>query len=157
MRGSPCSSIALNTLAGIIPAHAGLTRTAIAASSSARDHPRACGAHFSHSVVAASTRGSSPRMRGSQKRLADGVEAAGIIPAHAGLTRINTSITPQRRDHPRACGAHRYCSPSARFVQGSSPRMRGSLRPTCHHSEVLGIIPAHAGLTQEDTDIQRLR
>ena len=45
MRGSRNVTYNRAITNGIIPAHAGLTHTATTASSNARDHPRACGAH----------------------------------------------------------------------------------------------------------------
>ena len=71
---------------GIIPAHAGLTSTAIRMSDAYRDHPRACGAHNNGVVTAARNVGSSPRMRGSPRYPAQRAGARRIIPAHAGLT-----------------------------------------------------------------------
>ena len=112
---------------GIIPAHAGNTRSYPSKGVSTRDHPRACGEHVPGTV------------RG---RVEDG-----IIPAHAGNTaivRIN-GITPW--DHPRACGEHRIRTGLIPLHLGSSPRMRGTrdVRPLADKGD--GIIPAHAGNT----------
>ena len=57
--------IRYNHVAGIIPAHAGLTNYNNHSSSKVRDHPRACGAHARGTVTATTRAGSSPRMRGS--------------------------------------------------------------------------------------------
>ena len=92
-------------------------------------------------------RGSSPRMRGS---LSDGYrrgKAAGIIPAHAGLTGYAGVWSADGRDHPRACGAHLDEPLLLRVGLGSSPRMRGSLIADLQPLGTAGIIPAHAGLT----------
>ena len=71
----------------------------------------------------------------------------GIIPAHAGLTSLQINSNGRTGDHPRACGAHvggiRNFSPLA----GSSPRMRGSPPSIRVTRIIIGIIPAHAGLT----------
>ena len=76
---------------GIIPAHAGLTYSRYWRRSRAWDHPRACGAHSLSNTNVSFFMGSSPRMRGS--RAVDRARAAiaGIIPAHAGLTRSSAS------------------------------------------------------------------
>ncbi len=54
---------------GIIPAHAGLTASALRRSPAVRDHPRACGAHSRSPSTYRVPSGSSPRMRGSLQRL----------------------------------------------------------------------------------------
>ena len=78
--------IRYNHVAGIIPAHAGLTSTVKKEAAVTRDHPRACGAHFLDFLVRAVPLGSSPRMRGSRYNGRKNTQQNGIIPAHAGLT-----------------------------------------------------------------------
>ena len=86
-------------------------------------------------------------MRGSQELGRRTLSRLGIIPAHAGLTLWSASIMYHSRDHPRACGAHRCLKRSPSPLAGSSPRMRGSLDGREERAALLGIIPAHAGLT----------
>ena len=131
----------------IIPAHAGLTPRGPSSAAAQRDHPRACGAHLKLKDVATMLSGSSPRMRGSQQ--GDGATATkpGIIPAHAGLTRVLALANLESRDHPRACGAHLIHNALRRPEWGSSPRMRGSQVRDNRRDAARGIIPAHAGLT----------
>ena len=147
MRGSRLASALPRTSAGIIPAHAGLTRPTAALAVAHRDHPRACGAHVRPILSLNSRWGSSPRMRGSPTCLRIAVRAGGIIPAHAGLTSRRATRRGWVWDHPRACGAHPVspfrCAPRP----GSSPRMRGSPIPQPRRPRMPGIIPAHAGLT----------
>ena len=149
MRGSRLASALPRTSAGIIPAHAGLTRPTAALAVAHRDHPRACGAHVRPILSLNSRWGSSPRMRGSPTCLRIAVRAGGIIPAHAGLTAVCCFLLFSCRDHPRACGAHPVspfrCAPRP----GSSPRMRGSRNVTYNRAITNGIIPAHAGLTPQ--------
>ena len=92
--------------------------------------------------------GSSPRMRGSPLISPCIRVGQGIIPAHAGLTRLLISTLCRMRDHPRACGAHDRRWTLEQSRQGSSPRMRGSRWLPCGFRCRLGIIPAHAGLTR---------
>ena len=106
MRGSPAFSGGKYFCRGIIPAHAGLTATGQQLPLSIGDHPRACGAHLDWLCQHDQSRGSSPRMRGSQKDKAHINSMWGIIPAHAGLTMRPHRLRQPRRDHPRACGAH---------------------------------------------------
>ena len=73
---------------------------------------------------------------------------AGIIPAYAGNTRRRCRTYRSCRDHPRVCGEHirRIGSPCS--LQGSSPRMRGTLSGRRYLFSLPGIIPAYAGNTQ---------
>ena len=149
MRGSLSLPWALLMRLGIIPAHAGLTRGSAPARACAQDHPRACGAHGAASASRDASRGSSPRMRGSHQPFLISIDRFWIIPAHAGLTtRIVVSRNPHR-DHPRACGAHVGNLAEYLDEAGSSPRMRGSQLYFLCRLDQLGIIPAHAGLTQD--------
>ncbi len=110
-------------LYGIIPACAGNTCTTARTGATRRDHPRVCGEHVAGGgrVAAPAGRsrgrmppakspegmGSSPRVRGTRKRL-DGIHTAGgIIPACAGNTPTPRGAARTSRDHPRVCGEHR--------------------------------------------------
>ena len=148
MRGSLDVARPFVAARGIIPAHAGLTLCLFKAATISGDHPRACGAHPLMTSSEFLEKGSSPRMRGSRlhERLYSAV--IGIIPAHAGLTTCATWAGSSARDHPRACGAHRVAQILFSPAQGSSPRMRGSPVGIARNLFLLGIIPAHAGLTR---------
>ena len=141
---------------GIIPAHAGLTRPCTHHFLSLWDHPRACGAHLPISTGETAGMGSSPRMRGSQLRIINGINETGIIPAHAGLTALTIAFSRSAKDHPRACGAHRLRHKLQSCHPGSSPRMRGSLIVQHRCTTHTGIIPAHAGLTSQSLQGQNL-
>ena len=106
MRGSHELGLFIDILAGIIPAHAGLTAGRRIDANCRRDHPRACGAHASLFFKKFFGLGSSPRMRGSQLSCPTSLKSFGIIPAHAGLTCLRRCQRCSARDHPRACGAH---------------------------------------------------
>ena len=106
MRGTPDLFRALAVGEGIIPAHAGNTRWWPAARSGPGDHPRACGEHVTASSAGCYSRGSSPRMRGTHSPRLVLTVGQGIIPAHAGNTRLRLHRLKTPRDHPRACGEH---------------------------------------------------
>ena len=89
-------------------------------------------------------------MRGSLFQRRDQQHAAGIIPAHAGLTYPVRCISVRHGDHPRACGAHFIRAFPMPENLGSSPRMRGSLWMLHWNPYRKGIIPAHAGLTARE-------
>ena len=147
MRGSPERASIDAFVNGIIPAHAGLTRQRLWCVAAGRDHPRACGAHTGSSCIGSTSPGSSPRMRGSPMKALHSVTSIGIIPAHAGLTASSTDNSLSSWDHPRACGAHNSSRYERSVTKGSSPRMRGSQFYYPKFQNIVGIIPAHAGLT----------
>ena len=113
--------------AGFIPAHAGKTSPCRFGLGRDSVHPRACGENWWCRTKVATSRGSSPRMRGKPAEGAGGADARRFIPAHAGKTDA-AGVHPHRQQvHPRACG------------ENSSPFWG-----------VLGsfwFIPAHAGKT----------
>ena len=147
MRGSHSTIFTFPAPPGIIPAHAGLTLIKRGDLDKMRDHPRACGAHMPFTQDILSAAGSSPRMRGSLFGSLCKHILKGIIPAHAGLTLTKVARILDLRDHPRACGAHPLLTTSSTVSRGSSPRMRGSHGFCDADVRVMGIIPAHAGLT----------
>ena len=132
---------------GIIPAGAGLTGPVRAQCTMQWDHPRGCGAHVITCSFSQRMLGSSPRVRGSLNRCLDIFRHPGIIPAGAGLTVCEAVEEGHAWDHPRGCGAHPPFSVQAPLVEGSSPRVRGSLTCSCVGVDTPGIIPAGAGLT----------
>ena len=147
MRGKPRQATRSQRSARIIPAHAGQTGSYANCFIDSSDHPRACGANAPTGTAAEAPTGSSPRMRGKLCCVVDIVVLSRIIPAHAGQTYwLNCSRFPCP-DHPRACGANRVLGQHVDTIPGSSPRMRGKLRPDCRIHGTPRIIPAHAGQT----------
>ena len=114
---------------GIIPAGAGLTSPKLTVDTTARDHPRGCGAHLVQLYSRSRCRGSSPRVRGSLCLTIDGHAMDGIIPAGAGLTTAGSWRCRRTWDHPRGCGAHPSGIIAMTRPPGSSPRVRGSRKP----------------------------
>ena len=147
MRGTLYDAVADCGVQGIIPAHAGNTVELRGILNDSRDHPRACGEHSPSSDVSVILTGSSPRMRGTHLIEKDIGMFRGIIPAHAGNTRIMDAMACSSRDHPRACGEHIVEIGRASRLLGSSPRMRGTHPVGIGPVETDGIIPAHAGNT----------
>ena len=70
-----------------------------------------------------------------------------IIPAYAGNTSFARPHIPPTRDHPRVCGEHAGINAQVQQMQGSSPRMRGTLRALPYRRITMRIIPAYAGNT----------
>ncbi|EEH65603.1 hypothetical protein HMPREF0058_1573 [Actinomyces urogenitalis DSM 15434] len=115
--------------AGLIPAHAGSTMTWISPARPPRAHPRSRGVDLWADDGGTTRAGSSPLTRGRRAvGLHDGA-GPGLIPAHAGSTRLSRPTTCLRTAHPRSRGVdHLSCAQS-----GGGARL----------------IPAHAGSTSD--------
>ena len=70
-----------------------------------------------------------------------------IIPAHAGNTCEAPGAARPLPDHPRARGEHAFLLMIYSQKSGSSPRTRGTHRPSEIEFSTTRIIPAHAGNT----------
>ena len=91
--------------------------------------------------------GSSPLTRG--KRVCDTpcLCRIGLIPAHAGKTRLFPLVVAHLWAHPRSRGEN-ICTPALRIIgRGSSPLTRGKLDLEGVRRGGRGLIPAHAGKT----------
>ena len=106
-----------------------------------------CGEYVSIPNLLPVRSGSSPRVRGTRLLAADGGKVVGIIPACAGNTRCIAVEDARGRDHPRVCGEHQLVILPCEYVQGSSPRVRGTPCIQDGDAEGGGIIPACAGNT----------
>ncbi len=133
--------------ARFIPAHAGNTFAAAETAMDFSVHPRACGEHEVHCLLAALRRGSSPRMRGTLMRTSLPSAYLRFIPAHAGNTIAVANGIGGYPVHPRACGEHSCPVSTTISKPGSSPRMRGTRRVLGHAVVLQRFIPAHAGNT----------
>ena len=106
-----------------------------------------CGEHFIISARGLGKTGSSPHVRGALSQLQCPCRWLGIIPACAGSTRTLRGFRTGRWDHPRMCGEHQNASRLSHGPLGSSPHVRGALRPSATIGLGCGIIPACAGST----------
>ena len=95
----------------------------------------------------ARVQGSSPRMRGAQRRHSESFPSARIIPANAGSTLLSGGGQRVHADHPRECGEHNVGDGHNARFRGSSPRMRGARDASHERDRPDGIIPANAGST----------
>ena len=167
VRGLTSVDQLLTAGSGIIPACAGLTVFLSTLLCNAWDHPRVCGAYVTPIVIPLRVLGSSPHVRGLLPSAYKSGSVLGIIPACAGLTATDGIVNGHTRDHPRVCGAYliksivkfrvrdhpRVCGAytdkylQAIRLQGSSPRVRGLQDQGHLNDQLIGIIPACAGLT----------
>ena len=132
---------------GLIPAHAGKTSIERINKCGHWAHPRSRGENLTPAGRLIIDGGSSPLTRGKLWHGASVRRFGGLIPAHAGKTRLSMWITIPGRAHPRSRGENAYQSRARDIFKGSSPLTRGK-----HIAENLrrtrrGLIPAHAGKT----------
>ena len=111
----------------LIPAHAGKTLT--------RDE---C-LHISS--------GSSPLTRGKRSRGEKAGGGGGLIPAHAGKTRLQRLRGCQAAAHPRSRGENYATRRDLSRPSGSSPLTRGKPDFLLQYQRKVRLIPAHAGKT----------
>ena len=147
MRGTHKVGQKVTTATGIIPAYAGNTVSLSKNEDTPWDHPRVCGEHVSVRTAPSTNTGSSPRMRGTPELQRHHRRNFGIIPAYAGNTRVPACQHHSVEDHPRVCGEHNDTIRHVGLIQGSSPRMRGTLPDFNAPDGITGIIPAYAGNT----------
>ena len=129
MRGTLATSAAAVAKARIIPAYAGNTAFICTPLKLMTDHPRVCGEHIKLRVLIPRNVGSSPRMRGTRRRISLPCERNRIIPAYAGNTPCGPLKGTRLSDHPRVCGEHVVPGQIIAQRLGSSPRMRGTHDP----------------------------
>ena len=76
----------------------------------------------------------------------------GLIPAHAGKTRLSPTGTASRGAHPRSRGENLRAGLDPGGEPGSSPLTRGKRKNSTRRSCSSGLIPAHAGKTGERSE-----
>ena len=133
--------------AGLIPTYAGNTLWFVIGVLPSWAHPHVCGEHARCCVKPLRRVGSSPRMRGTLDDCNTGVTGVGLIPTYAGNTIKGTKCIFTGWAHPHVCGEH-IIDPARPFrVEGSSPRMRGTLWEVTNGYSRRGLIPTYAGNT----------
>ena len=131
----------------LIPAHAGKTLAPAKGQRQPAAHPRSRGENPWPTCVASAPGGSSPLTRGKLESGLIPDLSTGLIPAHAGKTRVVSSAGRQAAAHPRSRGENRLFRSPYWWRFGSSPLTRGKHVALAHGAAVSGLIPAHAGKT----------
>ena len=136
---------------GLIPAHAGKTAPNGIKNFADGAHPRSRGENTPAIPRRQSTAGSSPLTRG--KPWGDEYDAAEhrLIPAHAGKTAAARACAVAARAHPRSRGENNRSGLELSCALGSSPLTRGKPGTSPPSLDRAGLIPAHAGKTQQPT------
>ena len=96
---------------GLIPAHAGKTPRTRRGCSATWAHPRSRGENAVFLMPDVYTVGSSPLTRGKLDKVRGHQGHGGLIPAHAGKTRIATSVWSLSTAHPRSRGENKHIRP----------------------------------------------
>ena len=124
-RGKPCRRRVADGLVRLIPAHAGKTRIHRPDSTGTGAHPRSRGENITYAPAGVRIRGSSPLTQGKRLAALPGKDERGLIPAHAGKTRLMAFSSQENRAHPRSRGENGPSRSIAWARRGSSPLTRG--------------------------------
>ena len=109
-----------------IPACAGNAQSQSLRNYTKTVHPRVCGERGGAGSAALHRAGSSPRVRGTPRRLAAPSGEVRFIPACAGNAAAGSRACPGGPVHPRVCGERARGMQDAAGLDGSSPRVRGT-------------------------------
>ena len=107
-----------------------------------------CGEHPAIRRITKATRGSSPRVRGTQTRREQILDRLRFIPACAGNTVTLCTSQVLTSVHPRVCGEHTKLGAKNEEITGSSPRVRGTRQGKAYAKGEHRFIPACAGNTE---------
>ena len=140
---------------GLIPAHAGKTFPPCGGRVMTEAHPRSRGENWATPKLTVGQAGSSPLTRGKHGRELGVGRGRGLIPAHAGKTRLEPRRGRARGAHPRSRGENRAFDVLAVGRMGSSPLTRGKPTGRRESSCTRGLIPAHAGKTANVRGVER--
>ena len=132
---------------GLIPAHAGKTRAVPRPADQQWAHPRSRGENAYSKCAGDAQSGSSPLTRGKLKAWGGDTILTGLIPAHAGKTRVSSNRLTRPWAHPRSRGENSWWSALPCHAAGSSPLTRGKPAKFSVDLNLSGLIPAHAGKT----------
>ena len=128
-RGKHLAAWIAGVTPGLIPAHAGKTAGTGRPTRRARAHPRSRGENLRAAWRPSAVSGSSPLTRGKLPQAAGHHAGRGLIPAHAGKTKVEAIRLPSGRAHPRSRGENGVLWVVGSAVRGSSPLTRGKPGP----------------------------
>ena len=109
-----------------IPTPVGNTGEIFPAGGDSPVHPHACGEHICSPVSASRTRGSSPRLWGTQFAFVAAIVCRRFIPTPVGNTKLAQALYDCQPVHPHACGEHCRRQDKIDSDIGSSPRLWGT-------------------------------
>ncbi len=136
-----------SALRRFIPTHVGNTSLQTDSHCYPAVHPHACGEHRTEEITQRVEDGSSPRMWGTLRIDLLRIELRRFIPTHVGNTSVGIEHCDIWAVHPHACGEHLKAVAWVDKVDGSSPRMWGTLEGVGSENEAIRFIPTHVGNT----------
>ncbi len=145
LRGTGAGVVRVSSVRRFIPAPAGNGWRLRQGSVLLPVHPRACGERQYPLNAGQVFIGSSPRLRGTAGLMKKGDNYDRFIPAPAGNGVLQTSWRGIITVHPRACGERRSSRNIVKCLNGSSPRLRGTVEVLVQISAQDRFIPAPAG------------
>ena len=146
-RGKPRLLGFIALISGLIPTHAGKTRSSARRARARTAHPHSRGENADASPISRRATGSSPLTRGKPSVLAGGQTVGGLIPTHAGKTLPYGQHLAATWAHPHSRGENVVARERGAHRVGSSPLTRGKLRVFPPVGRERGLIPTHAGKT----------
>ena len=90
-------------------------------------------------------------MRGKEYCFNKQLKFSRITPAYAGKSRAFRLQFALLQDHPRLCGEKGILRRTRKSRIGSPPPMRGKAVPRRQNETIIGITPAYAGKSQQNT------
>ena len=147
-RGKQNGEWRAENLEGLIPAHAGKTRSRDHRFRHRRAHPRSRGENWSTAKLEVGQAGSSPLTRGKPRGRFELPDLLRLIPAHAGKTLLFHQTIGSTWAHPRSRGENVNAVAGGTKETGSSPLTRGKPHRDRVQRHEGGLIPAHAGKTK---------
>ena len=146
MRGTHRTESGCNLRRRFIPAHAGNSHGRFSEDVRPSVHPRACGelfADFAQSIVAD---GSSPRMRGTPQASPHPIASVtGSSPRMRGTRMVRSPEASRNRFIPAHAGNSEHNQTLSNKWAGSSPRMRGTRYGDLHAFRVHTVHPRACG------------
>ena len=146
-RGKRLASRVCIVIRGLIPAHAGKTVLRVLRAGACAAHPRSRGENHPPQAGTRRYHGSSPLTRGKLHLRGVRPRVRGLIPAHAGKTARRAHIHDLGAAHPRSRGENASIADRRSRARGSSPLTRGKRDTSVFVTQVIRLIPAHAGKT----------
>ncbi len=151
VRGTRLLSLGRQPGRRFIPACAGNSTSRSAAAAAPAVHPRVCGELNALRLWRFWRGGSSPRVRGTPRNPHAPQARQRFIPACAGNSTRGSVRADAAAVHPRVCGELAVLRVRKSYVNGSSPRVRGTRRRGRERLVQRRFIPACAGNSASTT------
>jgi len=145
MWGTLVQASPISEIDRFIPTHVGNSISAIVACWFFPVHPHACGELDVIRAAYEALDGSSPRMWGTQVGQPLHHMERRFIPTHVGNSVVSRVSVEMQPVHPHACGELVCAVPPDFTVDGSSPRMWGTLNECGLVLRLCRFIPTHVG------------